>query len=192
VGLAVLAPLSIEALALRCGLREARVVRTGAGPKRSQSAAKRLYGSLDRALAVAGVCGAIDPDLRPGDVVVASELQGGAATHKLEHASALLAALQSLGANVHFGPIRSEDHIVRGAERERLRESGALAVDMESRWLAEAARERPFTVLRVVIDTPRHELVRVGVIPYSLRALATLRRIAPALETWSNSLSQNS
>jgi 4-hydroxy-3-methylbut-2-enyl diphosphate reductase len=191
VGLAVLAPLSIEALVLRCGLREARVVRTGAGPKRSQSAAQRLFGSADRALAVAGVCGGVDPKLQPGDVVVASELQGGAGVQKLAQASALLDALRNLGVSPHIGPIRSEDHIVRGAERERLREGGAIAVDMESRWLAEAAGDRPFTVLRVVIDTPRRELLRIGAIPDSLRALTTLRRIAPALEAWERTTTQS-
>ena len=191
MGLAVLAPLSIEALALRCGLRDARVIRTGVGPRRSQSAAQRLSGSTDHALAVAGVCGGIDPELQPGDVVVASELQGEAGTHKLEHANALLEALRDLGVSPHIGPIRSEDHIVRGAERERLRESGAIAVDMESRWLAEAAGDRPFAVLRVVIDTPRRELLRIGAIPDSLRALATLRRIAPALEAWERTTTQS-
>jgi 4-hydroxy-3-methylbut-2-enyl diphosphate reductase len=142
-------------------------------------------------LAVAGVCGGIDPELQPGDVVVASELQGGAGVRKLEHASALLDALQNLGVSPHIGPIRSEDHIVSGAERERLRESGAIAVDMESRWLAEAAGDRPFAVLRVVIDTPRRELLRIGAIPDSLRALATLRRIAPALEAWERTTTQS-
>jgi 4-hydroxy-3-methylbut-2-enyl diphosphate reductase len=186
VGLAVLAPLSIEALALRCGLREARVIRTGAGPKRSQSAAQRLSRSAHHALAVAGVCGGVDARLEPCDVVVASELQGGAGAHKLAHAEALVDALRDLGVNAHLGPIRSEDHIVRGVEREQLRASGAIAVDMESRWLAEAAGDRPFAVLRVIIDTPHRELLRVGTIPDSLRALATLRRIAPALETWSH------
>jgi len=185
VDLAVLAPLSVEALALRCGLREARVIRTGAGPKRSQSAALRLSKSTDRALAVAGVCGGVDARLEPCDVVVASELQGGAGTHKLAHAEALVDALRDLGVNTHFGPIRSEDHIVRGVEREQLRASGAIAVDMESRWLAEAAGDRPFAVLRVIIDTPRRELLRLGAIPDGFRALAQLRRIAPALEAWS-------
>jgi len=190
VRLAVLAPLSIEALALRCGLREARVVQTGAGPGRSQSAAQRLYGSPDSALAVAGVCGAVDPELRPGDVVVASELQGGAGARELEHAGALMDALRSFAVRVRVGPIRSEDHLVRGVERERLRESGAIAVDMESRWLAEAAHDRPFAVLRVVVDTPGRELLRFGSIPGGLRALATLRQIAPALEAWSNAVTQ--
>jgi 4-hydroxy-3-methylbut-2-enyl diphosphate reductase len=66
-----------------------------------------------------------------------------------------------------------------------MRESGAIAVDMESRWLAEAAGDRPLIVLRVVIDTPNRELLRLRTIPDSLRALNTLRRVAPALEAWS-------
>jgi nucleoside phosphorylase len=191
MGLAVLAPLSIEALMLRSGLREARVIRTGAGPKRSQSAALRLAGSPDSALAVAGVCGGVDPELQPGDVIVASELQGGRGAHKLTNPEALVDAIRALGTTAQLGPIRSEGHIVRGAERERLLEGGAIAVDMESRWLAEAAGERPFAVLRVIIDTPHHELLRVSTIPHSLRALATLRRIAPALEAWSQAPTQD-
>ena len=192
MSLAVLAPLSIEALALRCGgLREARVIRTGAGPRRSQSAALWLAGSADSALAVAGVCGGVDPELRPGDVIVASELQGGKGAHKLTNPEALVDAIRALGVAAKLGPIHSEDHIVRGPERERLRDSGAIAVDMESRWLAEAAGDRPFAVLRVVIDTPRRELLRIGAIPDSLRALATLRRIAPALEAWERATTQS-
>jgi 4-hydroxy-3-methylbut-2-enyl diphosphate reductase len=184
VGLAVLAPLSVEKFALRGGLSEARIICTGAGPRRSQEAALRLTGSIDSAMAVAGVCGAVDPDLQPGDVIVASELLGGIYARKLSSNEDLVEAIRLLGIKARSGPIYSEDHIVRGAERERLRESGAIAVDMESRWLAEAAGERPFTVLRVVIDTPKKELLRLGAIPDSLRALATLRKIAPALETW--------
>jgi 4-hydroxy-3-methylbut-2-enyl diphosphate reductase len=186
-----LAPLFVEALALRCGLREARVVRTGAGPRRSQLAALRLVGSLDSTLAVAGVCGGVDPELQPGDVIVASELQGGKGAHKLTEPEALVDAIRALGAKAQLGPIRSENYIVRGAARERLRESGSIAVDMESRWLAEAAADRPFAVLRVVIDTPHRELLRPGAIPDSLRALTTLRRIAPALEAWSHTVARS-
>ena len=183
----MLAPLSVEALALRSGLRTARVVRTGGGPKRSQAAARALVGSDDRALAVAGLCGGVDRSLVPGDVVVASELWGETGVRPVRGASALVDALGKLGVSAHLGPIRSEDHLVCGAERDRLRADGALAVDMESLWLADAAGERPFTVLRVVLDTPRWELLRPGIVVDSLRALATLRRVAPALETWSNS-----
>jgi 4-hydroxy-3-methylbut-2-enyl diphosphate reductase len=132
----------------------------------------------------------VDSELQPGDVIVASELQGGKGTQKLTDPEALVDAIRALGTDARLGPIRSEDHIVRGAERERLFESGAIAVDMESRWLAEAAGERPFAVVRVVIDTPHRELLRLGAIPDSLRALATLRRIAPALEAWFQATTQ--
>jgi len=127
----------------------------------------------------------VDPELQPGDVIVASELQGGKGTRKLTRPEALVDAIRALGTTARLGPIHSEGHIVRGAERERILESGAIAVDMESRWLAEAAGERPFAVLRVIIDTPHRELLRLRTIPDGLRALATLRRIAPALEAWS-------
>ena len=38
--------------------------------------AARLRGIPARAVAVVGVCGALDPSLRPGDVVVATEVRG--------------------------------------------------------------------------------------------------------------------
>jgi 4-hydroxy-3-methylbut-2-enyl diphosphate reductase len=132
----------------------------------------------------------VDPELQPGDVIVASELQGGKATYKLTNPEALVDAIRALGTTARLGPVRSESYIVRGAERERLRESGAIAVDMESRWLAEAAAERPFAVLRVVADTPHRELLHLHTIPNGIRALTTLNRIAPALEAWSRTATQ--
>jgi 4-hydroxy-3-methylbut-2-enyl diphosphate reductase len=46
------------------------------------------------------------------------------------------------------------DHLVRGAERERLTATGALVADMESAVLARAAAGRPLAVVRAAPDTP--------------------------------------
>jgi 4-hydroxy-3-methylbut-2-enyl diphosphate reductase len=86
---------------------------------------------------------------------------------------------------VRIGPLLSIDHIVRPAERARLRETGAIAVDMESAWLLDAARARPFAVLRVVLDGPRDEILSVKFPGCFVRALRALRGSAPALALWS-------
>ena len=55
---------------------------------------------------------------------------------------------------------------------------------MESVWLAPGAAERPFGVVRIVLDSPEHELLRLGAVPGALRAARALRRVAGALHEW--------
>jgi len=57
-------------------------------------------------------------------------------------------------------------------------------VDMESVWLAAGAQGRPFGVVRVVLDSPSHELLRVQALGGALRAAASLRKVAAALHEW--------
>jgi len=76
------------------------------------------------------------------------------------------------------------DHVVRGAERDRVRDGGAVAVDMESAWLAEGARGRPLAVLRTVLDGPGREFLRPSLLTDGLRALGALEAAVPALEAW--------
>jgi 4-hydroxy-3-methylbut-2-en-1-yl diphosphate reductase len=183
--LVVAAPLRIEALALRGAVGGGRLVRTGMGPRRSAASA----GALDaagRALAVAGVCAGLDPALRPGDVVVASEVRGPHGTVACDGAERLMEALRRRGLRPRLGPLVSVDHIVQGEERARLRAGGAIAADMESAFLAAAVPERRrFAVLRVVSDSPERELKRPGLVLDAARALRVLRRSAPALQEWS-------
>jgi 4-hydroxy-3-methylbut-2-enyl diphosphate reductase len=182
--LLVLAPLRLEAFALRRGLPGAEVVRTGMGRARSERAAAGLAGTHSGAVAVAGVCGALDPRLVPGDVVVASELRGAGAPRVLESAKPLARALEARGFAVHLGAIHSSDHLVRTGERASLVSSGAIAVDMESAWLARLADSAPFAVLRVISDGPGHSLFSPGIVPNGIRALRRLAAAAPALADW--------
>jgi 4-hydroxy-3-methylbut-2-enyl diphosphate reductase len=194
--LTVLTPLSIEARAVRSGLLAAgaqvRVVHTGMGHRRSRRAVEDLRRREgDRAtgpLAVAGFCGALDPALRPGDVVVASEVRGPSGTLSLPSSGLVVAALARSGIPAHLGPIVSTERLVRGEALRALATTGAIAVDMESAWLAEAARGRPLAVVRVVSDTIEKDLLTH---PFStarggIQAYRALKRAAPALTAWAS------
>jgi 4-hydroxy-3-methylbut-2-enyl diphosphate reductase len=183
--LLVVTPLRIERAAVRRGLAEALVLRSGMGAARARSAARAAARIPADALAVTGFCGAVAAGMRAGDVVVASEVRGPAGVTACA-TRPLLVALATLGIErVRVGPISSVDHVVRGAERGVLAGQGALAVDMESAWLAQAAMGRPFAVLRVVLDTPARELGRPpATLAGGLTAWQALRRAAPALVLW--------
>jgi 4-hydroxy-3-methylbut-2-en-1-yl diphosphate reductase len=199
--LTILTPLSIEARAVRAGLRagtgestaeqdrtladRVRVHRVGIGP-RSATRATRLMRSDHGPVLVAGFCGALSDDLEPGDVVLASELRSPDGTTTTCPDPAILAGvLRRGGLRVHVGPIASSARLVTGARRSELRESGAVAVDMESAWLAAAIDPGPLVVLRVVLDTPRRELRRpwqtLGGVAVAYRSL---RRACSLLGGW--------
>jgi 4-hydroxy-3-methylbut-2-enyl diphosphate reductase len=182
--LVIAAALRLEVRALRKGAPGTRVMRTGMGPARSRRAARRLREDPAGLLAVAGLCGAVDPSLRPGDVVVASELQRAGQPPLATESTGLCGALEQLGITAHVGAIRSVEKLVRGSERRRLCAEGCRAVDMESAWLAEAADGRPLAVLRIVLDAPGHELSARELPRNGWRALRRLRAAAPALALW--------
>jgi 4-hydroxy-3-methylbut-2-en-1-yl diphosphate reductase len=71
-----------------------------------------------------------------------------------------------------------------GERRAQLHADGAIAVDMESVWLAAGTGGRPFGVVRVVLDSPEHELLRLRAAAGALRAALALRRVARALHEW--------
>ncbi len=136
--LVVLTPLGIEATAVRRSAPGARVLVTGMGPRRVgawRGLHPRGLGGAG-AVAVMGFGGAVQDGLRPGDLVVATEVRcpDGTVT-PLPCAPLVAGALRRAGLVAHLGPIASRRHLVRGAERRRLAATGALAVDMESGWL---------------------------------------------------------
>jgi 4-hydroxy-3-methylbut-2-enyl diphosphate reductase len=187
----VAAPLAIEQLLIRSGARGAHVRKTGMGPQKSLAAAVALASEQADALLVLGFCGGLDPQSRPGEVIVAEEVlatddEGHDAVRADCHGTERLAeALDRRGLTVRRGPIVGVGKIATGERREHLRAAGALAVDMESAWLAAGAAGRPFGVVRVVLDSPSHELFRVGAVGQALRAAQALRKVsAIALQDW--------
>ena len=185
--LLVLAPLRIEHAVLG-ELPGASVLRTGMGPDCARIAAARALGHDASALAVAGLCAGIAPDLRAGDVICATEiLRPGGASGRPSPGALLVAALRRRGLRVHVGPLVSTERILGAGERRRL-EGDALAVDMESAWLADGAAGRPLAVVRVVADAAGRRLADPRMVLAGARALRSLRRTSGAIGEWARAI----
>jgi 4-hydroxy-3-methylbut-2-enyl diphosphate reductase len=187
--LLVLAPLSVEARAVRAGAPWADVHRIGMGPRRAARSAHLVENSEGAAVLIAGFCGALDPDLQPGDVVLGTEVRGPTGTTMCADPSILAGVLRRGGLNVRVGPIASSQRLVLRERRRALSRTGALAVDMESAWLAPAAQDQPLVALRVVLDTHDHELHRpLRTVAGAAAAYRNLRRACALVEEWAGAL----
>jgi 4-hydroxy-3-methylbut-2-en-1-yl diphosphate reductase len=194
--LTVAAALRLEARAVRRGLTASPVVVTGMGPRRAQLYAPRLGGRGP--LAVVGLCGALRPGLAAGTAVVATEVRaadGSVAKLVLPSAPALANELRREGFNVVEAALVSSTRIVRGPGRAGLGETGAVAADMESAWLLDAlvrrrVDPRGLAAVRVVLDTPEHELWSAATAGSLRVATRILRRLGPVLERWAEALGE--
>ncbi|MBN0048643.1 1-hydroxy-2-methyl-2-butenyl 4-diphosphate reductase [Streptomyces actuosus] len=168
------------------------VLRTGMGPKAAEKAVGRVL--ADPAFAAAavlatGFCAGLAPGMHPGDLVVAEETRDPRGAVPCVGTELLVKELARTlpGRTVHTGPLIGSDHVVRGPERAELCATGALAVDMESAsTLLRAVRagERPVAAVRVVVDAPEHELVRIGTLRGGISAFRVLRSVLPAFFEW--------
>lgn len=200
--------LGVERLALLLGSRSATgpvtVLRTGMGPRAAERAVSRALtrpALRGAAVLATGFCAGLAPGMRPGDLVVATETRDGADTVPCAGTGPLTASLARLlpGRTVHTGPLLGTDHIVRGPERAALLATGAIAADMESAVTLRTAavaelpvpgpadpggRTRPVAAVRVVVDAPTHELVRIGTLRGGISAFHVLRAVIPAFCEW--------
>jgi 4-hydroxy-3-methylbut-2-en-1-yl diphosphate reductase len=188
--LLIAAPLRVEAALIASGARGARVRKTGMGPARSKAAAVGLAREPADVLLVVGFCGGLDDESVPGEVIVADEVApADDEGHPedpiaLPSAAELLTLLAGRGMKVRTGRIACVSRLALGERRRELHAQGAIAVDMESVWLAAGAGERPCGVVRVVLDSPSHELLRPQAAVGAMRAARVLRRVARSLHEW--------
>ncbi|GAA4005062.1 lipoprotein [Streptomyces marokkonensis] len=193
--------LGIEHLALRTGDRggaggPVTVLRTGMGPKAAERSVTRVLADPalgEAAVLATGFCAGLAPGMHPGDLVVAEETRDPRSTVPCVGTDRLVKELARAapGRTVHTGPLTGSDHVVRGPGRADLLATGAIAVDMESAaTLLSAVRTgaRPVAAVRVVVDAPEHELVRIGTVRGGISAFRVLRSVLPAFFEWHRSL----
>jgi 4-hydroxy-3-methylbut-2-enyl diphosphate reductase len=188
--LVLAAPLRIEAALISSAARGAPVRKTGMGPKKARAAAPGLGREGGAGVLVVGFCGGLDEESVPGEVIIPDRVYAAGDEGHAEQpvdcdlAPALVTRLAGRGMKLRTGPIVCVSKVAVGERRAELLAGGAIGVDMESVWLAAGAAGRPFGVVRVVLDSPSHELFRVGAIGGAVRAARALRRVAGALHEW--------
>jgi nucleoside phosphorylase len=193
--------LGIEHLALRTGDHSGAdgpvtVLRTGMGPAAAERSVGRVLAgpALGAAAVLAtGFCAGLAPGMHPGDLVVAEETRDPRGATPCVGTDLLVKELARAlpGRTVHTGTLTGSDHVVRGTERAELFATGAIAVDMESAaTLLSAVRTgaRPVAAVRVVVDAPEHELVRISTVRGGISAFRVLRSVLPAFFEWHRSL----
>jgi 4-hydroxy-3-methylbut-2-en-1-yl diphosphate reductase len=186
--LLVCAPLAVEAWAVRRGLAaeapDVRVVRTGMRLSRMDDVAPLL--DACEAVAVTGFGGALDPSLRPGSVLVATEVLTGGRRLPCAGADLLAGELAREGLDVATGLLLTTARPVWNLARQY--SGGARAVDLETWPLVAAAAGRPSAAVRVIVDTPDRPLLSPATLTGGIAGLRALRRVGPALVRWSRSI----
>jgi len=190
-GLLVLAPLRLEANAVRRGLTRpgSQVLHTGMGATRARKSADKRPPHPFGAMVVMGTAAGLSDDLSPGDLVVATEVSDGETTVPLPGADLLAAELRRAGLTARAGRVITVQKLVKSSQRLRLAADGYLAADMETAALLGTIRNtgdgRPVAVIRAVSDAGFGPgLASSGLIRGGIAALRSLRRAAPVAEKW--------
>lgn len=132
---------------------------SGIGCAAATIAARTLIRAGATALASWGMAGGLDPTLRAGTIFLPSEVigAGGTAFATASDWREGLSAAIGTYRPVTYGKLLTSAHPIDAvaAKARAFRETGALAVDMESLAIAEiaAAHALPFISVRVIVDT---------------------------------------
>ena len=137
---------------------KALLILSGMGRERARQAAQKLAEAGADCLVGFGSAGALAPALRAGDLVLAAEVHhaGRKFAGDNDLAERVMNWLSRNGLTVHNGPLACAARPVAtaGDKQELFAQTGAMAVDMESAGVFDAARSNglPAFVLRVIID----------------------------------------
>lgn len=163
------------------------VICSSSDPQQLRAMLKGFDPKTIRGVISFGVAGGLDPSLRSGDVVVATEVMAGASRWAAGFAlSEELIEGTGLGRQrvVRGGLAGVEQVVAAQAGKAALRsETGAAAVDMESHIAAAYAAEAglPFAALRVISDPATRELPALAVSAIKPNGAIDLRKVLGGL-----------
>lgn len=113
-----------------------------------------------------GIAGGLDPDLRPGDCIIASDIADAGHLHAADAGWSRNLADAIPGARI--GRIVGVNCVVAdpATKRDLYRRTGAVAVDMESHIVARVAADHrlAFTAIRVVLDPAHRALPEAAIL----------------------------
>lgn len=140
---------ALQAAGGQFGSEEIRVAHLGVGPAAAQRARRALEVQKPRTLICAGFAGGLDPRLRVGDLVIAGNFSTSALRERAKEVAE--------GKSARFlGSLITRDAPIEtvAAKIALARESGALAVDMETAGVAEVCRAAgmPLLAVRAISD----------------------------------------
>ena len=167
---------------------EARIARAagfpvviGAGDRERTAALVESAVQNANCLMSFGIAGALAPHLRPGDVVISAQVV--AADRRWAAAAPFQSRIADLAREIGAfeGAVFGAPAILATEEEKRRawRETGALAVDLESDVVARIASQAgiPFIVARTIADTAYRELPAAALIPLSEAGTPNLARV---------------
>ncbi len=156
---------------------------SGMGRARALACGTHVRANLaaDVPVALCGVAHGLDPSLRPGQLVVATELSAtdGGPPRSIPAAVLVARDLRRLGLEVRCGPLVSGSTPLSAVQSSESGKAGAIAWDTESAWLAQQLPDRPLVVVRTVVDSARDTSILTH-----LRAVGSLMGLRPTLERW--------
>ena len=167
--LLTIAPTRRELGGLGAGDERTRAGMIGIGRAAGERVARLLDAAPCSLLVSLGYAGALDPRLQAGDLVLGSAYHHaaapgihGAPLATREVTTRAAALLREAGLPALEGPVLTVDEplLTPQAKRRARLATGALAVDMEGRWIAEAAAARgvPLIGIRAVLDEAQFSL----------------------------------
>jgi adenosylhomocysteine nucleosidase len=182
----VVTGLRAEARCLR-GL-DVAVACSGARPARARAEAARLIAEGAAGLVSFGLAGGLSPALASGDLVLADAVVlpgGGRIATDLAWRNRISARVEVAGRAPRQATVAGSDRLLAtvAAKRALFEATGALAVDMESHAVAEAAHRAglPFVVLRAIADPADQALPRAAMTALGASGEVRLLTVARAL-----------